>query len=160
MFFTWLTAHAQSDSVKLNVRQAEYDFLYKELFNFDPASTFGGLTSGPAFTLLKPGALENQPFLLNFARQIPAGTTLVTNQFSLISPSPFINSFLIQNAASYRLNEKLFLSGNSFSGSSVFSPFPANPDLKNMSIRGASMFLQYKVSKNFHIGGGVSVTNH
>lgn len=160
LFFTWFTGHAQSDSVKLNVSVPEYDFLYKELFNFEPTSTFGGLVSVPSFTFKRPTGLENQPFVLNLYRQIPSGTTLVTNQFSLLSPSPFMNSFFVQNAATYRLNDKLFLSGNSFSGNSVFNPLPANPDLKNMSIRGASMFLQYKISKNFHIGGGVSVTNH
>jgi hypothetical protein len=160
IFFTWLTLHAQSDSVKFNVSQPEYDFLYQELFNFDPASTFGGLVSDPSFLPQKFTGLNGQPFILNFYRQIPPGTSLLTSQSSLFTPSPFINSFSIQSAASYRLNDKLFLSGNSFSGNSIFNPFPANSDLNNMSIRGTSMFLQYKISKNIHIGGGISVTNH
>lgn len=160
LFFTWFSGHAQPDSVKLNVSVPEYDFLYKELFNFDPASTFGGLMPVPSFTFRKLTATETQPFVLNFYRQIPSGTTRVANQFSLRSPSPFMNSFFVQNAATYRLSEKLFLNGNSFSGNSIFIPLPANPDLKDMSLRGASMFLQYKVSKNFHIGGGLSVIHH
>lgn len=158
IFFTWLTLHAQSDSVKFNGSQREYDFLYQELFNFDPASTFGGLVSEPSFLPQKFTGLTDQPPLLNFYRQIPPGISLLTSH-SLFTPSPFINSFSIQSAASYRLTDKLLLSGNSFSGTSIFNPLPANSDLNNMRIRGASMFLQYKISKNIHIGGGISVTN-
>lgn len=159
LFFTWLTAHAQSDSVKMNVRVPEYDFLYQELFNFEPTSTFGGVTSVLSFQIPKL-TIPETPFILNFYKQSAAGTTLVTNQFSLLSPSPFMNAFVVQNGATYRLNDKFFLSGSSFSGNSIFNPVPANAGLKDMSIRGASMFLQYKVSKKFHIGGGVSVTSY
>ncbi|MGV8139181.1 MAG: hypothetical protein AB2L20_28640 [Mangrovibacterium sp.] len=158
MFLFWLTVNAQSDSVKIPAVEPEYDFLYQELFNFDPASTFGGLVVGPPFLQQKFTGLENQPFTFNFYRKIPFGTSLPTSNFSLFHP--LINSFSIQTAASYRLNDKFILSGNSFSANSIYNLLPASPDLRNMNIRGASMFLQYKISKSIHIGGGVSVTNY
>lgn len=158
IFLSGLTVKAQSDSVKIPAAEPEYDFLYQELFNFDPASTFGGLVTDTPFLQQKFTGPENQPFILSFYRQIPPGITLVTTNFLLFHP--LANSFSVQSAASYRLNDKFTLSGNSFSANSVFNPLPASPDFKHMSIRGASMFLQYKISKSIHIGGGISVTNY
>jgi len=104
--------------------------------------------------------VTDQPFILNFQRKIPEGITLITTQHFLLAPSPFVHPFSIQRAAAYRLNDKFTLSGNSFAGNSIFNPLLPNPDLRNMSIRGASMFLQYKISKNVRVGGGFSVTSH
>ncbi len=156
LFLTWLTADGQSDSVK--VGRPEYDFLYRELFNFDPASTFGGLTTGPAFSQQSFNLHDTPVYRLNDNRQFVPGVSLLTTPRYFLF-HPLVQSFFIQHAASYRLNNNMTLSGSSFLGNSVFNPFPSATNLNKMDLRGTSFFLDYKVSKNFHIGGGISVTN-
>lgn len=153
-----LTASGQSDSVNDTVGHPEYDFLYQELFNFDPASTFGTLVPDLNFTQLGLTRWTN-PFgyNLNLSQGI---TRITTPSYGYLVPGdPFLNSFSVLGEATCRLNDKFTLSGNSFSVRSIFDPSPLNQNLNTKGIKGASMFLQYKVSKNFHIGGGVSISN-
>ncbi len=72
----------------------------------------------------------------------------------------FIHSGTVFNQSAYKLSDKFTLGGNSFAGKSIFSTPLPNVMNKNYDFRGASMFLQYKVSKNFKIETRVSVTNH
>lgn len=74
--------------------------------------------------------------------------------------SPFFSSGKIFNQASYRVSDKFSFGGNSFGAQSVFDRPTMNPAVQNMSTKGASMFMQYKVSKNFKIETRVSVSNH
>ena len=53
--------------------------------------------------------------------------------------------------------DKFKIGGFSYGANSVFSaPFP-NQGLNNYDYRGATMFMQYKVSKNFKIETSVNV---
>lgn len=75
-------------------------------------------------------------------------------------PSPFYTSGAISNQAAYRLNDRLSIGGNSFGAQSVFDQPRLNSSMQNMSTKGASMFMQYKVSKNFKVQTRVSISNH
>ncbi len=147
---------AQSDSVRVSTINPEYDFLYKELFNFSPNSTFGSLELEIA-----AGLQSNLNFKPNLVFNLDPFSSMKTLSLSNGMPflHPFVNQLEITNQKQYQLNDKLSLGGSSFVGNSVFNPLPANPSLKDMSIYGASMFLEYKVSKKFKIGGGFSITN-
>ena len=74
--------------------------------------------------------------------------------------SPFLTGGIVYNQASYRLNDRFSFGGSSFGAQSVFDVPKMNPNIQDMSIKGASMFLQYKVSDHFKIETRVSVTNH
>ena len=64
------------------------------------------------------------------------------------------------NQASYRLSDKFVLGGNSFGAGSLLSAPVRKPGSDQWEWRGASMFLQYKVSKNFRIETHVSVSGN
>lgn len=72
---------------------------------------------------------------------------------------PFIHQAAIFNQATYRLSDKLSLGGNSFGINSALSAPLPNPSANQWDTRGASMFMQYKVNKNFRIETRISVTN-
>ncbi len=72
--------------------------------------------------------------------------------------SPFFRNGAIFSGATYKLNDKLQLGGYSFGANSIFSAPMPNQGMNNFDTRGATMFMQYKVSKNFKIETRVSVT--
>jgi hypothetical protein len=151
-------AFAQADSAKVGAVNPEYDFVYRELFNFLPGSTFGELQFDKTPLLYK-----------NFNFNLNSGPVIDFNSFSGIKTiglstqlpyfNPFINSFSITNQAHYQLSDKLTLGGNSFSGNSIFNPLPASPSFQEMSFRGASMFLQYKLSPKLKVSGSFGISN-
>lgn len=69
----------------------------------------------------------------------------------------FIHSGTVFNQATYQVSNKLMVGGNSFGANSVFTPPMTRPGANQWEIRGASMFMEYKVSKNFSIGAQISV---
>ncbi len=73
--------------------------------------------------------------------------------------NPFIRSGIIFNQARYKVSEKFTLGGNSFGANSIFSAPLPNRGNTNFDYRGASMFMQYKISKNVKIETRVSVTS-
>ncbi|VAW18440.1 hypothetical protein MNBD_BACTEROID01-922 [hydrothermal vent metagenome] len=73
--------------------------------------------------------------------------------------NPFIRSGIIFNQAKYKISENFTLGGNSFGANSIFSAPLPNRGNTNFDYRGASMFMQYKISKNVKIETRVSVTN-
>jgi hypothetical protein len=74
--------------------------------------------------------------------------------------SPFYTNGMVFNQATYLLGNKLSFGGNSFGVQSVFDKSRMNPSINEMSIRGASMFMQYKISKNIKVETRVSVSGH
>lgn len=73
--------------------------------------------------------------------------------------SPLLYSGAIFNQAAYKISDKFTFGGNSFGGKSIFSAPLSNAGKNGYDFKGASMFMQYKVSKNFKIETRVSVTN-
>lgn len=74
--------------------------------------------------------------------------------------SPFLLNGMTFNQASYQLNNRFTFGGSSFGAQSIFDAPKLNQNIQNMSIKGASMFMQYKVSDHFKIETRVSVANH
>jgi hypothetical protein len=88
---------------------------------------------------------------------------LRTSTFSGFMPgmyglSPFLRNGAIFSAASYQLNDKFTVGGYSFGANSVFSAPLPNQGMNNFDTHGSTLFMQYKVSKNFKIETRVSVT--
>ena len=151
-----LMVFAQTDSTNVSTLKPEYDFMYHELFNFQPNSTFGELKFQPEAPLLNLNLNLNQGLVIDY-NLFSGMQNIRLSNYSYINP--FINSFSITNQGYYKLNDKLMMGGNSFAGNSIYNPLPVNSSIQEMSIRGATMFLQYKISKNVRVGGGVSISN-
>ena len=150
-------ANAQNDSIRQPTVQPEFDFLYQELFNFTPNSLFGELNfDQPVNKFANPFSFH-QPLLIHFNSFQSLKTIQISNSLPVFNP--FIHSFSITNQAHYKLSDKFTLGGNSFSANDIFNPVPLNPSVKDMSIHGASMFLQYKISDKFKVGGSFSISN-
>ncbi len=70
-------------------------------------------------------------------------------------PSPFLSGGSVFSQGSYQLSDKFKVGGFSYGANSVFSaPMPA---FGHFDTRGATMFMQYKVSKNFKIETRINV---
>jgi len=110
--------------------------------------------------------LFNQPLLPSYIRNLDFLKNLNTSRIAVNSYtysgfvfSPFISSARIFNQETYRLNNRLSFGGNSFGAQSVFDMPNLNPSIQDMNTKGASLFMQYKVSKKFKVEGRVSITN-
>jgi hypothetical protein len=124
----------------------------RDRFTLQP---FSGLTV-PAFDLtryLKPGwRITTSPASSFF----PA--------FAGLSPSPgiffpFGGTGSVFSEATFSLNNKLTIGGNSFGIRSPFAPLPGVSGTNRYDLRGATLFMEYKVNKNFRIGAGITVTD-
>ena len=78
------------------------------------------------------------------------------NVFNFMS-SPFLREETVFKGAIYKLSNKVNLGGYSFGANSIFSAPLPNQRMNNFDTRGAAMFLQYNVSKNFRIETRVNV---
>jgi hypothetical protein len=112
-------------------------------------------------------SLFNQPLLPDFSRNLDFSKSLKSSflppeSFSVTSfwPSPYYMNGTVFNQATYRLNDRFSFGGNSFGTQSVFDLPQMNPSMQNMSTKGASMFFQYKVSKNLKVETRVNISNH
>lgn len=112
-------------------------------------------------------AMFNQPLLPVYSKNLDLKKYLnfpksSTGSFSTAGylVSPFYSNGMIFNQATYKLNDKLSFGGNSFGTQTVFDIPRINSSINDMSTKGASMFMQYKVSKNFKVETRVSVSSH
>ena len=148
------------DSIRIN-HSAPYD---------SPMNTFRPILSEDSFPAEKINLTDQsfsyQPLIPNFNKNLDFSksfsSVLVypeTFSMNLFGTSPFYSSGVIFNQAAYRLNDRFILGGSSFGGISVFDHPQINPSMQNMNTRGASMFMQYKVSKNFKIETRVNISN-
>lgn len=134
------------------------ELLFEQPLILDNALTFGKLN-------LINHSVFNQPLipdynkLLDFKKVLSSAKTYSSTNMG-VGYSPFFSSGKIFNQATYRVNDRFSFGGNSFGAQSVFDQPALNPAIQNMSTKGASMFMQYKVSKNFKIETRVSVSNH
>jgi hypothetical protein len=87
-------------------------------------------------------------------------STYTGSSFYTFGLSPFPVAGVIFNQSVFLLNDRFSFGGTSFGAQSIFDQPKLNQGIQDMSIRGASMFLQYKVSKNFKVEGRVSISNH
>ena len=85
-------------------------------------------------------------------------TTLGGFTPGLFPAAPFLRNGSVFSAASYQLSDKFTVGGYSFGANSIFSAPLPNQGMNNFDTRGSTLFMQYKVSKNFKIETRVSVT--
>jgi hypothetical protein len=111
--------------------------------------------------------LFNQPLLPDYSKNLDLKKYLnfsksSTGSFSTAGyiVSPFYTNGMVFNQATYQLSDKFSVGGNSFGAQSVFDRPKINSSINDMSTKGASMFMQYKVSKNFKVETRVSVSSH
>jgi hypothetical protein len=71
---------------------------------------------------------------------------------------PFVRNGTVFSAGEYQFSDKFKIGGYSYGVNSVFSAPLPNQDLNNnYDFRGNTLFMQYKVSKNFKIETRVNV---
>jgi len=137
-----------------------------KVLNLEKPLRFENSFSMPEIDLLEE-AMFNQPLLPDYSKNLDLKKYLnfsksSTGSFSTVGyiVSPFYIKGIIFNQATYQLNDKFSVGGNSFGAQSVFDKPRMNSSINDMSTKGASMFMQYKVSKNFKIETRVSVSGH
>jgi len=78
---------------------------------------------------------------------------------SFFAANPFARDAFVFNQAAYKISDRLSFGGNSFGVNSIFSAPLPNRGPNSYDFRGASMFMQYKISKNITVETRVSVAN-
>ena len=111
--------------------------------------------------------MYNQPLLPDYTRNLDLKRYLGKSMdisYSYISSgsmfNPFLSSVHVFNQSMYQLNDHFSFGGNSFGAQSVFDQPKLNPSIQDMSIKGASMILQYKVSDKVKVQTRVSISTH
>lgn len=111
-------------------------------------------------------SLFHQPLLPDYTKKLDISKYLNSSRISSESfsvsgfgLSPYFSTDAVFNQSAYRLSDRFSIGGSSFGAHSVFEQPRLNSGIQDMSIKGASMFMQYKVSKKFKIETRVSVSN-
>jgi hypothetical protein len=109
----------------------------------------------------------NEPLLPDYNKLLDFRKALVFRTVSTNQPMrigygffPFATAGTVFNQAAYKISDRVTFGGANFGAQSVFDRPSLNPAIQNMSTKGASMFMQYKVSKNFKIETRVTISNH
>ena len=159
-----LFAFTQEEIVLDTISKIQKEGVINNL-NLIKPSAFDDSFSPKSLNLFEPFRL-NHPIFPVFNKNLDFSGHLITSQVfsdsylnTSFGFSPFYSAGKIFNQATYRLNDRFFLGGNSFGAQSVFDPPRINSSIQNMSMKGASMFLQYKVSKSVKVEGRVSISN-
>ena len=116
---------------------------------------------------LTDNSMFNQPLLPDYTKNLDFKRYLgksmnISYSYNLSGSmfNPFLSSVHIFNQSMYKLNDHFSFGGNSFGAQSVFDQPKLNPSIQDMSIKGASMILQYKVSDNIKVETRVSISTH
>ena len=158
----FVSAQEEIFSDSISVEHQEIKFrqpIMERTMNFDE-------TAFPnEFNLLDP-SIFNQPLLpdynknLDFIKYLKPSKTTGFTQYS--EGFPFNPGFLyghVFNQSSYQVNNRISIGGNSFGARSAFETPKLNSTIQDMSIKGASMFIQYKVNDRFKVQTRVSISN-
>lgn len=158
-------AYSQEEIILDSIPKISNEAKAEELHMESPLN-FGNSFSMEKIKLLDQ-SMFNQPLLPDYSKNLDFSKYLNPVLISSESFSvqrfgflPFYSTGAIFNQATYRLNDRLLVGGSSFGAQSVFDKPRINSSMQDMSIKGASMFMQYKVSKNFRIETRVSISNH
>jgi len=160
-----LFAYAQEEIVLDTIPKIKEGERVKELQLERPLLFENSFSIGEINILDK--SMFNQPLLPDYNKNLDFKKYLnysksSTESFSTVGYifSPFYTNGMVFNQATYRLSDKFSIGGNSFGAQSVFDAPRVNSSINEMSTKGASMFMQYKVSKNFKVETRVSVSSH
>ena len=97
---------------------------------------------------------------LDFLKYLNPGKVIsYSYSFAESSFNPVFPFGRVFNQSAYRLNDRLLIGGNSYGAQSVFDRPKMNSTIQDMSLKGASMFMQYKVSDHFKVQTRISITN-
>ena len=131
----------------------------------EPNLDFDETAFPDGFNLLD-NAIFHQPLLpaynknLNFLKYLnPSKGISQPFSFAGSSFNPAFPLGVIFNHSAYRLNDRFIVGGNSFGAQSVFDLPKLNSTIQDMSIKGASMFLRYKVNDHFKVETRISISN-
>jgi len=83
--------------------------------------------------------------------------SLPLTDFSLGMMSPFYHNGMVLSEAAYKVGDKFTFGGFSYGLNPMMMPPPA-PGFNNFNRYGSTMFMQYKVSKNFKIETRINVS--
>jgi hypothetical protein len=72
-------------------------------------------------------------------------------------PSPFYRNAQVFSSAAYQIGDKVTFGGFSYGANSIFSAPHPNQQMNNFDNYGSTLFMEYKVSKNFKIETRVNV---
>ena len=75
-----------------------------------------------------------------------------------VKDSPFYQNGTILSQAAYQLSDKFTMGGYSYGTNSIFAAPNANPRANKFNNYGSTLYMQYKVSKNFKIETRVNVS--
>lgn len=143
---------AKQDSVQMKLqRQMEYFQLISGLSGFlDEEIKLSDINYQDEFMKRYTLNLKLFPTNNNNWSGVSSG---MTNSFY----SPFYRNTKILSTAAYQLSDKFTLGGFSYGANNIFSaPYP-NKGINNFDSYGSTLFMQYKVSKNFKIETRVNV---
>lgn len=143
---------SEKDSIQLELeRQMHYNQLLKGYVNpNDFLETF----QLPKYDL-------NDAILLRWNTNLSG---IIPNQLDMNSISaggtgfiPFLRNAQVLSSANYKPGNKLSFGGFSYGANSIFSSPSLNPEINRFDMYGSTLFIQYKVSKNFKIETRVNV---
>jgi hypothetical protein len=164
-FCAVLFGYAQKEIVLDTIPKIQVGMGVKEL-NLERPLLFENSFSMGEINLIDK-SMFNQPLLPDYSKNLDLKKYLnysksSTESFSTVEyiVSPFYSNGIVFNQATYRLSDRVSFGGNSFGAQSVFDAPRINSSINDMSTKGASMFMQYKVSKNFKVETRVSVATH
>jgi len=159
-----VSAYSQEEIVLDSITKIQSKVETKELYMGNPLLFENSFSIGEINSLDK--YLFNQPLLpdyyknLDFKKKLNfSKSTIESFSRSRFMLSPLYTNGMVFNQASYRLSDKFSFGGNSFGTQSVFDKPRMNPSINDMSTKGASMYMQYKVSKSVKIETRVSVSS-
>lgn len=111
-------------------------------------------------------SIFNQPLLPDYNKNLDFSRHLNPKQISFSAPysAGFSNHSIFSfghvfNQSAYQLNDRLTFGGNSFGARSIFEAPKLNSSIQDLSIKGASMFMEYKVTDKFKVQTRVSISN-
>lgn len=145
----------EEDSVQL---QLEREMLYRQLLSGSFMST----------DLLQPFHFPQVDFNANLSERLNLNSYVFKQnllqpeeiRLGFIGPvyTPFSRDVTVLSSAAYQLNDRFKVGGYSFGANSIYTaPFPKQ-GFNNFDVHGSTLFMQYKVSKNFKIETRVNVT--
>lgn len=123
-------------------------------------------TSFPEEITFSDISIFNQPLLpdhnknLDFSKYLnPKQISFSTNYYAGFSNHSIFSFGHVFNQSAYQLNDRLMFGGNSFGARTIFEAPKLNSSIHDMSIKGATMFMEYKVTDKFKVQTRVSISN-
>ena len=111
-------------------------------------------------------SIFDQPFLSTYNKNLdfikylnPAKVINYSYSFAESSFNPVFPFGRVFNQSAYQLNDRIIMGGNSYGAQSVFDRSKINSTIQDMSIKSASMFMQYKVTDHFKVQTRISISN-